>query len=461
MFIIHGHYVRARQNGVVADHCRHCNEVTQLQLIQYYKVQHVYFIPMGSGSLVNSELTCTDCGMQSYTSPHDYLGIVSPKRAPSLSLGEVLDETNPRLAKLLAAIAELRKGGEASTNESAAHKELVQDVCKKLWQLGPHHPAQGNWLPRLNEWSQLNRAAQTDLLREVGALHEETAQRVSRQRFIQTVAKHFKTDVDALLSRLALLLVSIGGIVASVVLMSDITLRWVGSLTSLVAGFVSLALVQRWQRRRAHRKFFQTILLPKATSQNIDLARFMEEVRGYQSSGTELDKKIRAMARALPMLEEMVREMGLPVEPPPSSEPSGESSEHPEDPMLFLLAIGKSFKPKSDDLVPVLAGVTIAGLLFAAGVIWLEKVAILPKLLLVLLGGGISFLWVYRWLERRRHLRFFRHTLLPEARRRGVKLSEVVEVLAAIRAKDSDVEHPLHSLSRSWHVLNAMASDEA
>src|SRR5262249_18563462 len=263
------------------------------------------------------------------------------------------------------------KGSEASTNESAAHKELVQDVCKKLWQFGPHHPAQGSWLPRLNQWSQLNRAVQIDLLREVGALHEETAQRDGRQRFMQTVAKDFTTDVDALLSMLALLLVSIGGIVASVVLMSDLTLRWVGSLMSLVAGFVSLALVQRWQRRRAHRNFFQTILLPKATSQNIDLARFMDEVRGYQSSGSELAKKIRAMARALPMLEEMVREMGLPVEPPPSCEPSGESSERPEDPMLFLLAIGKSFKPKRDDLVPVLAGVTIAGLLFAASVIWL------------------------------------------------------------------------------------------
>jgi hypothetical protein len=65
---------------------------------------------------------------------------------------------------------------------------------------------------------------------------------------------------------------------------------------------------------------------------------------------------------------------------------------------------------------------------------------------------------MHRWLERRKHLLFFRKTLVPEALRRGVELSEVVEVLAAIRVNDSAVEHPLHSLARSWQYLDAMAS---
>src|SRR5216683_6973038 len=109
MFVIHGHYIRTRPRGIVADQCRHCGKVTRFQLIQYYKVQHVYFIPLGSGSLINSELKCTDCARRSSTSFEDYLGIVSSKRAPSLSLGEVVDETNPRLGKLVAALARFAK----------------------------------------------------------------------------------------------------------------------------------------------------------------------------------------------------------------------------------------------------------------------------------------------------------------------------------------------------------------
>jgi hypothetical protein len=49
--------------------------------------------------------------------------------------------------------------------------------------------------------------------------------------------------------------------------------------------------------------------------------------------------------------------------------------------------------------------------------------------------------------------------LVPEALRRGVKLDEVVEVLATIRAKDSAAEHPLYSLARSWQILDAIAND--
>jgi hypothetical protein len=451
----------------VADQCRHCGNVTQFQLVQYYKVQHVYFIPMGSGSLINSELKCTKCGTLSSTSFEDYLGVVPSKRAPSLSLGEVVDETNPRLAKLVATLAQFEKENGANPSQVSPSQTRIQDACKKLWELGPHHPALNILLPRLNRWSRLSGVNRDRLWREIDALHEESALRERRRMFLHALAKDFKPDVDAFLSVLTLLLVTAAGTIGSVVLMNVLMLDpgWclVGIVASVVAGFACLMLIQRWRRRRGHRQFFRAILLPKASSLGIDLARFAEELRGYRLGESELDKKIQAMAQALPVLEETLREMGMPLEPPPAGEPPCEIAENPEDPMLFLLTIGKNFKPKRDDLPPVLAGLITAGLLFTTAVIWLEKVATLPKLLMVLLGGGGGILWTHRLLERRRHRRFFSKALVPEALRRGVNLKEVVEVLAAIRAKDLAPEHPLHSLARSWQILDAMVcqgSDE-
>jgi len=373
-----------------------------------------------------------------------------------------VDETNPRLTKLLAALAQFEKGDGTNAIEPASSEARVQS--KKLWEVGAHHPALNSLLPRLNEWSVLNRAARDHLLRRIDVLHEESTQRDERRMFLQAMARAFKADVDAFLSLLTLLLVTAGGITGSLVLMSDITWRCVGILTSVVAGFVCLVLVQRWRRRRAHRKFFHTILLPQASSQGVDLARFVVELRDYPPGESELDKKIQAMARALPVLKEGLGQMEVPLEPAPSDKLADEIGENPEDPVLFLLAIGKDFKPKNGDPLPFLAGLSAAVLIFAAAVIWLEKVATLPKLLLVLFGGGVSTFWMHRWLERRRHRRFFRKILVPEALRRGVELSDVVEVLVTIRAKHSEVEHPLHSLARSWQLLDSMigrGSDES
>jgi hypothetical protein len=455
MFFIHGTYTRTKPRGILADHCRHCGKATRFQLTQYYEVAHLNFIPLGSGKLVKSQITCLGCGTPASTELMDYLGVVPDKRAGALSMGEVLDETNPRLAIFLAALAQI-ENGEPNAIDRKVPNAGLQDISRKLWDLGPHHPTLNMLLPRLRNWPKLSASIRDRLSQEIDTIHEEFILQDRRRLFLLDMAKAFKPDVDPGLSILTLLLVCGVGIAGSVMFLPKDSFEFLGIVVSIVAGIVCLALVQWWRRRAAHYRFFLTILLPQATSRGIDLARFIEELHAYRPGDSKLDKKIKAMAGSLPILKRIFQEQGVALEPAQSAESPRTDAEGEEDPVLFLMNIGKTYKPKDAGLTDLLAGVGVAFLFLIGGPLTFGEKAIFPCLILALVGGAVGATWVHRRLERRRQVRFFRKTLVPEAQKRGVDLNHVVEALAAIRGQDSAVEHPLHSLARSWQALDKM-----
>jgi hypothetical protein len=68
MFIVWGHKVRRKVKGFCADFCPSCREIRACRVTDFYRVPHVYWIPLGSGSHEGTERECTSCRTPM---PHD------------------------------------------------------------------------------------------------------------------------------------------------------------------------------------------------------------------------------------------------------------------------------------------------------------------------------------------------------------------------------------------------------
>jgi membrane protein implicated in regulation of membrane protease activity len=449
MFILHGHYDRERPQGMVADKCDYCGEVTLFQLTQHFRVPHVYFIPLGKGDLIDSVLECTECGRRAATRLVDYVRVIPEKQARTLSLAEIMEETNPRLAELAAALAQL----DQARGEGSADDPRFEEATAKLWDFGPREPAWNHFLPRLSKWATLEAAAQDRLLRELDERWREHQQRQARLQFIRTMAESFKPDVDGFLAALTFFLVFIGGFVLSAVSLPQGALC-AGFALSLIGALVSAVLVHRAWRRRKHRAFFRTKWLPQAELRGLDPVGLAEELAVIPVTDAKSDKSLRGLRDALPLLVAVMEEdTGMPVVIAPAAK-RRELGDYPEDPLLFLQRVVKDYKEDVDGLLPFLTMFVLAvgGLILALALLP-EGAAQVVGILLALAGAIVGTVLVHGWLRRRRIRRFFRATLLPEARQRGVDLTRAVEILQGLQGTKSDVDHPLHALARSLPLL--------
>jgi hypothetical protein len=101
MLFIWGSNVRRTEIGVVADLCPRCGRVRAHTISEYHKVAHVYFIPLGGGSLVGIGRECYECGAEFECDPRRYNNILDADEAGEMSIRDILEETNTRLADYL------------------------------------------------------------------------------------------------------------------------------------------------------------------------------------------------------------------------------------------------------------------------------------------------------------------------------------------------------------------------
>ena len=80
MLIVWGETDSERQRGAVADRCSTCGDVAVLRVHDIYRKSHIYYIPLGSGRLIGTVLTCGNCGGKTLCNPEAYAQFLPEKQ---------------------------------------------------------------------------------------------------------------------------------------------------------------------------------------------------------------------------------------------------------------------------------------------------------------------------------------------------------------------------------------------
>ncbi len=94
--IVWGTKIRNTKLGRVADFCPFCRDLSIFQLHKHAQVGHVYFVGVGSGTLVGHAIICESCDVKLAANGLRYAAVSKDRRA---DLNKLIAETNPKLPK--------------------------------------------------------------------------------------------------------------------------------------------------------------------------------------------------------------------------------------------------------------------------------------------------------------------------------------------------------------------------
>jgi hypothetical protein len=337
MFIVWGEYNREKDRGVVADRCIHCARVTMLDMKQFYRVPHVYFIPFGSGTLAATVLTCSECKGQMLGKMESYRKVLPKAATHGLSTGQVVEETNPQLHEELVYRANLEQQARNVINSGPSapraehgiaeradviHMEIdptprapanprlpdprVELAFARLANLDFRSPDVVRLQSRLVQWHALDDASKAHLLRDIENIADEQEQANAALRFVLLMAQKFKPDVDAGLAVFLLMGIVVAGLVLSFMLLGE-GFACVGMVVSIAIAGAASWWCHRAQRRHSHRKFFRTTFLPDAHYQDVSVVRVINLLKDPPPSIAH-EQHVQKLAEALPMLQEVLKE---------------------------------------------------------------------------------------------------------------------------------------------------------
>lgn len=101
MFIIWGTKTRKEKLGTVADFCPACHSVRAFTVTKYFRVSHIYFIPLGRGTRKATLRQCWECGSEYHCEEEDYDEFLSEEAAEEMSMSELIGRSNQYLEKRL------------------------------------------------------------------------------------------------------------------------------------------------------------------------------------------------------------------------------------------------------------------------------------------------------------------------------------------------------------------------
>jgi hypothetical protein len=101
MFIFFGTKERREQRGIVADYCPRCGGPRPFKVFDLFHVGHLYYIPLGRGSLSGSTTQCVDCGAEFGFDARRYPEVLPAAAAQQCSFDELIRRTNPGLLSQL------------------------------------------------------------------------------------------------------------------------------------------------------------------------------------------------------------------------------------------------------------------------------------------------------------------------------------------------------------------------
>jgi hypothetical protein len=101
MFIIWGTKGRQEKLGTVADWCPNCQSARAFTVTKHFRVSHVYFIPLGRGTLVATVKQCWECSTQYHCEEETYDDFLPEKEVEEMPMSKLIRQTNTALKEWL------------------------------------------------------------------------------------------------------------------------------------------------------------------------------------------------------------------------------------------------------------------------------------------------------------------------------------------------------------------------
>lgn len=133
-FVIWGTKARQECPGTVADLCPYCCDVRPFDVIDTYRVPHIYYIGIGRGTFVARTRRCRGCSRHLGFDERVYAGPMSVSASRSASMQELLMATNPRLAHRIEELDRLRALATTSAyRDQGGDERFLECVTWARW----------------------------------------------------------------------------------------------------------------------------------------------------------------------------------------------------------------------------------------------------------------------------------------------------------------------------------------
>ena len=157
MLFVFGTKEDARERGFVVDRCAECRALRWLKVIDRFTVWHLYFVPIGRGTLEASFSECTRCGTAAPLDADRYSEVL-PNKVDG-PLDELVAQTTPELARQLGRLARLEQIRNEPAYRSigdAGPDDMLSAAVKRLRALELGGIDTSPWLARLERWPRLS-----------------------------------------------------------------------------------------------------------------------------------------------------------------------------------------------------------------------------------------------------------------------------------------------------------------
>jgi len=314
MIIIWGSKHREKRIGTVADHCSLCDDVTAFEVTEHYKVPHLYYIPLGGGTLKATTMTCRGCGNDLVCERWRYARVIPRAGARDMALKDLAEQTNPKAVEDLTRRAQLellagkerssRGAPAAAASSDGAHLELALENLKGM------EDTDGELMVRLEKWQELDEGSRLALVKETAELAERGKRVDKAINFSSLVAKTFPGNAGCATGLLVLM-----AFAAPIFLVPGLR-TWLWGSAMVVAGLiagmvvmskVSNARIASWTRRK---------LIPRAEKHGVDLGVTIALLAQIDTKDEQIDEKIREFASNLDPVVATLFEEGV-LEPDP------------------------------------------------------------------------------------------------------------------------------------------------
>lgn len=319
MYIVWGTKHRAEERGIVADWCNLCGGIRAHKLTAHYMVGHIYYIPLGRGTLKATTRACTECTAETEADVAYYGRTMKPRDAAGVAMDTLMEVTNGHLAR------EMRERQEmiAEMQQRLALSRVQSDVpgggvgvtdtrlLTAIQQLEDFDIRRGDiahFFSRLRRWDLLPTEDRNTLFDEVYSF--ATGERAVNRavRLLRILPKPEPKWVGWV--------AFLGWIAATITGFSLLPFLWSwiwGTLFVLV-GVVTALLLYGRKVNAYVRNWVGSVLVPRAHDDHVDLNVFVGVLAGLKESKASKDgvpENIQNIVSNMDVIAESLFERGL------------------------------------------------------------------------------------------------------------------------------------------------------
>jgi hypothetical protein len=508
-----------RKRGVIAEKCECCGQITRHRVSQNYNVWHFLVVPLHYGTLQSTVVNCMSCGAKRSIPEKKYRQFLSEENALALSIAEVLQLTNPDFAARIAHRVQLEQ--EACRPQSSVTQATDLNLRLALARLADLNSCDSRVMrlrAELTQWETLNSKSRDSLLAKLNQLTEDHERHENIEHFVRLMGLRFPIEVDPG-PKYATMLALIGlGIVGAL----SQTVWGTGLLVVAVTAPLAANAVHSRFERHVRKRWFRSIFVPELQARESPITQIFATFAALGFVYDQDSAGLRAMLESSTVLKEVLDEFNelhsmkqtCQLEPsafegmtPVIGDPRvlaafgrlgdlnlnepvvidlharlaqwglldseaqhrllaevesvADTCEQKANARRFVYEIAQRF-PTEVDIGPALGtflGLGATGIVIASCALGDNLQGIV--LLVTVIGTPVSAYVVHRRFERYARQRWFRITLLPEARSRSLRPDFIVDGLEEIDSADMRLSEGLRSLCRAASWLKEVLVEES